>query len=105
MIHLEACLSGLLDGWLWMVDLQNFHVFMLVTCACTCNSVVDYEIMGWTLETILTKFAVGTSPLVRQASCVWLLTILKLAGKHPDIQVSYTLLLIIKFTTVACMHA
>ena len=50
-------------------------------------SVVDCEIMGWTLETILSKFAVGTSPLVRQASCVWLLTVLKLAGKHPDIQV------------------
>lgn len=44
--------------------------------------------MKWTLETILTKFAIGTSPLVRQASCVWLLTVLKLAGKHPDIQVS-----------------
>ena len=43
--------------------------------------------MGWTLETILSKFAVGTSPLVRQASCVWLLTVLKLAGKHPDVQV------------------
>lgn len=52
----------------------------------TC-SVVDTEVMGWALETILTKFAVGTSPLVRQASCVWLLTALKLAGKHPDIQV------------------
>lgn len=61
---------------------------MLVTCIHTCSSIVDCEIMGWTLETILTKFAVGTSPLVRQASCVWLLTVLKLTGKHPDIQVA-----------------
>lgn len=52
-------------------------------------SVVDSEVMSQTLETILTKYAIGTSPLVRQASCVWLLTVLKLAGKHPDIQVSH----------------
>jgi hypothetical protein len=59
-------------------------------------SVVDCEIMGWMLETILSKFTVGTSPLVRQASCVWLLTVLKLAGKHPDIQV---------LEIICCMHA
>lgn len=85
---------------------RNFHAFMLVTSIA--SSVVDCEIMGWTLETILTKYAVGTSPLVRQASCVWLLTVLKLAGKHPDIQVSYTLLLIIIIiaqSTVVCMHS
>ena len=56
-------------------------------------SVADTEIMSWTLETVLTKFAVGTSPLVRQASCVWLLTVLKLAGKHPHFQVQLAMLL------------
>ena len=80
------------------------------------TSAVDCEIMGWTLETILSKFAVGTSPLVRQASCVWLLTVLKLAGKHPDVQVlmsSYNVLCgiiidacMVQFSqqTCACIH-
>ena len=66
-------------------------------------SVVDCEVMGWTLDRILTKFAVGTSPLVLQASCVWLLTILKLAGKHPDIQVSSVLLFNAYYLDAICI--
>ena len=50
-------------------------------------TVVDADIMSWTLDTIMTEFTVGTSPLVRQAACVWLLSILKHAWKHPGIQV------------------
>ena len=52
-------------------------------------TVVDADIMPWTLDTILTEFTVGTSPLVRQATCVWLLSLLKHAGKHPGIQVCF----------------
>lgn len=50
-------------------------------------TVVDADIMSWTLDTIMTEFTVGTSPLVRQAACVWLLSILQHAWKHPGIQV------------------
>ena len=50
-------------------------------------TIVDADIMSWTLDTIMTEFTVGTSPLVRQAACVWLLSILQHAWKHPGIQV------------------
>ncbi len=46
------------------------------------------DVMSQSLRNILTNYAVGTSPLVRQASCIWLLSLLKHAGKHPGIQVS-----------------
>ena len=39
------------------------------------------------LKELLSKFATGTSPVVRQSCCIWLLSILKHAAKHPGIQV------------------
>lgn len=48
---------------------------------------LDNDIMIWTLETILSKYTYGASAIVKQSSCVWLLSLLKFAGKHPEIQV------------------
>ena len=53
---------------------------------------VDREILPWTLESMLTKLVVGTSPVVRQSACVWLLSLLRHGGAHPGLQVAASLL-------------
>ncbi|XP_077980977.1 proteasome adapter and scaffold protein ECM29-like [Glandiceps talaboti] len=42
--------------------------------------------MEWLLDTILTKYVTNQVPHVRQASCVWLLSLVKKSGSHPKIQ-------------------
>jgi len=48
---------------------------------------VSTSVMQEGLRELLSKFVSGTSPIVRQSCCIWLLSILKHAGKHPGIQV------------------
>ena len=49
----------------------------------------DPEAMPRALEDILSQYAVGTSPIVRQSVCIWLLSLLRHGGKHPGIQVPW----------------
>ncbi len=56
-----------------------------------CSAVVDAGTMPWTLETILSQHVASPLALVRQSACVWLLSILRHAGKHPQVQVGICL--------------
>ncbi len=51
------------------------------------SAVVDAGTMPWTLEAILSQHVASPLALVRQSACVWLLSILRHAGKHPQVQV------------------
>ncbi|XP_070562742.1 proteasome adapter and scaffold protein ECM29-like isoform X2 [Ptychodera flava] len=42
--------------------------------------------MEWLLDTILSKYTINQVPHVRQASCLWLLSLVKKSGSHPAIQ-------------------
>lgn len=48
---------------------------------------VDADVMPQTLETILTDYVNSPLAVVRQSSCVWLLSILRHAKRHPGLQV------------------
>lgn len=45
------------------------------------------EIMSWTVETLLERYTQKSSPVVRQAACVWLLSLVKHTNSHPVFKV------------------
>ncbi|XP_031556184.1 proteasome adapter and scaffold protein ECM29-like [Actinia tenebrosa] len=47
---------------------------------------VDPNVMKNLIETIVTKYSKNPIPYARQASCVWLLALVKYSGKHQAIQ-------------------
>ncbi len=64
-------------------------------CVCVCSesvrSVKSDGVMVWAIEELLGRYTVKASPIVKQAACVWLLSLVKYASKHPDFQVSPTI--------------
>ncbi|KAL5487417.1 hypothetical protein EMCRGX_G020012 [Ephydatia muelleri] len=50
------------------------------------QSPVDDSIMKWTLDTLLTQFCISPAGQIRQAACVWLMCIIKHAGRHRELQ-------------------
>ena len=58
-----------------------------VCISCSGDEVTSASVMEEGLRKLLSRFASGTSPIVRQSCCIWLLSILKHAAKHPGIQV------------------
>jgi proteasome component ECM29 len=43
-------------------------------------------LMGYLLAKLLQQYVVEWAPLVRQAACAWLLSLLKAAGDHPELR-------------------
>ena len=52
----------------------------------TCDS--GDGVMAWAVETIMERYTQKASPIVRQAACVWLLSLVKHTSQHPDFPVS-----------------
>ncbi len=46
------------------------------------------SVMVWAVETLLERYTVKASPIVRQTACVWLLSLVKHTSRHPDFPVS-----------------
>lgn len=44
----------------------------------------------WVLNSILSKYIPSQNPHVRQASCIWLLSVVKKLSQHKEIKVSVT---------------
>ncbi|XP_064386642.1 proteasome adapter and scaffold protein ECM29-like isoform X2 [Halichondria panicea] len=42
------------------------------------------SVMVWAVETLLERYTVKASPIVRQTACVWLLSLVKHTSRHPD---------------------
>ncbi|KAK7017866.1 hypothetical protein SK128_016544, partial [Halocaridina rubra] len=49
-------------------------------------SLAEKDVLNWLLEELLTKYVRQTHPSVRQASCIWLLALLKRCRNKPVIQ-------------------
>lgn len=58
---------------IWTVDRNNFKVQNIST---------EMKLLQWLLTEILQKFIVHTKTSVRQAACVWLITLLKQCGNQ-----------------------
>ncbi|RDD46246.1 Proteasome-associated protein ECM29-like protein [Trichoplax sp. H2] len=46
----------------------------------------DSELMRWLLDMLLTRYATNPNPTIRQATCIWLFSILKYSGNMPELQ-------------------
>ncbi len=51
------------------------------------TSVKSDGVVVWAVETLLGRYTMKASPIVKQAACVWLLSLVKHASGHPDFQV------------------
>ena len=70
------------------------------------------DVMAWAVETILERYTQKASPIVRQAACVWLLSLVKHTSRHPEFPVSQCMIsfsssceiLHLKFNFLLGMH-
>lgn len=45
-------------------------------------------VMVWAVEAVLDRYTLKAAPIVRQAACVWLLSLVKHTSHHPEFSVS-----------------
>lgn len=75
-------------------------IFFLYYIHMTCQSLnwillfVEYalevkvnDVVPWVLNMILNKYIISQNPHVRQASCIWLLSLVKKLSQHKEIKV------------------
>ncbi|XP_069812868.1 proteasome adapter and scaffold protein ECM29-like, partial [Dendropsophus ebraccatus] len=61
----------------WMVSEEDYQ---------PCADVKENDVVTWVLDQILNKHGVSVNPHVRQASCIWLLSIVKKLSNHQEIK-------------------
>jgi len=49
--------------------------------------VKNNDVVPWVLKTILARYIPSQNPHVRQAACIWLLSLVKKLGQHKEITV------------------
>ncbi len=50
--------------------------------------VKNNDVVPWVLSSILSKYITSQNPHVRQAACIWLLSLVKKLSQHKEITVS-----------------
>ncbi|CAJ0940188.1 unnamed protein product [Ranitomeya imitator] len=61
----------------WIVAEDDYHPYA---------GVKDNDVVTWVLDQILTRHVVSVNPHVRQASCIWLLSLVKKLSEHQEIK-------------------
>ncbi|KAM4053541.1 proteasome adapter and scaffold protein ECM29 isoform 2-T2 [Anomaloglossus baeobatrachus] len=61
----------------WMVAEEDYE---------PCADVKENDVVTWVLDQILNKHVVSVNPHVRQASCIWLLSLVKKLSNHQEIK-------------------
>lgn len=54
--------------------------------------VKNNDVVPWVLNSILSKYICSQNPHVRQAACIWLLSLVKKLSQHKEITVGWSLL-------------
>uniref|UniRef100_A0AAR2L2R4 Ecm29 proteasome adaptor and scaffold n=1 Tax=Pygocentrus nattereri TaxID=42514 RepID=A0AAR2L2R4_PYGNA len=54
---------------------------------CPPQNVKNNDVVPWVLSSILSKYIVSQNPHVRQAACIWLLSLVKKLSEHKEIRV------------------
>ncbi|XP_068090418.1 proteasome adapter and scaffold protein ECM29 isoform X2 [Hyperolius riggenbachi] len=62
---------------IWIVAEEDYHPR---------SDVKDNDVVAWVLDQILNKHVVSVNPHVRQASCIWLLSLVKKLSNHVEIK-------------------
>lgn len=81
--HYGFCLSQKFYFWK-LFSVLNYVHFHLLSLGVTVNDVVP-----WVLDVILNKHIPSPNPHVRQAACIWLLSLVRKLSSHKEVKVSH----------------
>lgn len=48
------------------------------------------DVVPWVLDVILNKHIISSNPHVRQAACIWLLSLVRKLSTHKEVKVSHS---------------
>lgn len=65
-----------------------FYV-VTVQSSVSLSDVKSNDVVPWVLNSILAKYIPSQNPHVRQAACIWLLSLVKKLHQHKEIRVQY----------------
>uniref|UniRef100_H3CEP2 Ecm29 proteasome adaptor and scaffold n=1 Tax=Tetraodon nigroviridis TaxID=99883 RepID=H3CEP2_TETNG len=71
------------------------------------NNVKNNDVVPWVLNSILSKYICSQNPHVRQAACIWLLSLVKKLSQHKEITVGMRKLMLkyyVVLTLNRCLH-
>lgn len=52
------------------------------------------DVVPWVLEVILSKHIISPNPHVRQAACIWLLSLVRKLSTHVEVKVSFIICIV-----------
>ena len=69
-----------------MQAIKSFQL-LLTTLPLSLSDVKNNDVVPWVLNSILAKYIPSQNPHVRQAACIWLLSMVKKLSQHKEITV------------------
>ncbi|TRY64723.1 hypothetical protein DNTS_030150 [Danionella cerebrum] len=79
--HQKKILQGLMDS-VEVIDQLMFKSRLIPEI----DDVTNNDLVPWVLNSILSKYITSPNPHVRQAACIWLLSLVKKLSNHKEIQ-------------------